>query len=285
MVKSYRIFTGAPKLSLKDALSSEAAVNEAESGWYLTCADGQSQSYHQNATFEDESEVTKSLNNKSGYKSLFHQQNTTLPFLRADDRTFNRTYDSYEGSTMLSEGSSISRFPTFNFNLDHVTSLSSLISAIPNQKHQFMKVNLLVSILEVDGPAYVTSKNKNNSEEMALLKLVIGDDGGQICKLIVWRDTAELWSGLSSNNSTMKRGDVVYFENIVFNGAATPRDASFIELTASPSHKSAAQICYRTATTAKEDMAFRPDLRLASSIPCVRRVSEIVAWLQFAGYT
>lgn len=146
-------------------------------------------------------------------RAVFHENNTTISFLRADHRTFNKTNESYEGSTMLSEGSSISRFPTFNFSLDHVTSLSSLMSAVGNRNLQFVKVNLLVSILEVDGPVYVTSKNKNNPEEMALLKLIIGDDGGQICKLIVWRETAEIWSGLSSNNSTLRRGDVVYFES------------------------------------------------------------------------
>lgn len=70
MVKSYRIFTGAPKLTSKDASFSDGVVNEAVSGCCSAYAGSQSQSYYQNTqTFEDESGVTKSLNIKSGYKS------------------------------------------------------------------------------------------------------------------------------------------------------------------------------------------------------------------------
>lgn len=113
---------------------------------------------------------------------------------------------------MLSEGSSVSRFPTFHFNLDHITNLSSLALS-HNQRPRFLKVSLLVSVLEVDGPVYITTKNKQNPEEIALLKLMISDVGGQICRLVVWRETAEMWGGLSWSDPALKRGDVVYFES------------------------------------------------------------------------
>ncbi|GJJ15857.1 hypothetical protein Clacol_010135 [Clathrus columnatus] len=263
------------------------AIGKADSEYQETQL--QSQSYFPNSvTFEDNSEESKSLRgNKSDYKSLgktvLYHNTTTISFLRMDDKTY-AINESLEGSTMLSEGSSVSRFPTFNFSLDGIAGLSSVVSTA-RQKQRFMKMNLLVGILEVDGPMYVTSKLKGNSEEMGLLKLIIGDDGGQVCRIVVWRETAELWGGLLPDGAALRRGDIVYFENIALTNTSVQKDSPLIQLVASPNHKSTAQICYRINGSTKEDMAFKPDLRLAQSIPCVRRVGEMVAWMQSTVYT
>lgn len=66
-------------------------------------------------------------------------------------------------------------------------------------------------------------------------------------------------------------------------GAFEQSDAK-LQITASPNLKSRAQICYRTLPETYEDRRLRPDLRLADSVPAVRRVGEVVGWMeQMAG--
>ena len=61
-----------------------------------------------------------------------------------------------------------------------------------------------------------------------------------------------------------------------------------LQLTASPNIKSQAQVCYRTLPDPEsyEDQKLRPDLRLADNVPAVRKVREVVIWMErMAGIT
>jgi len=63
---------------------------------------------------------------------------------------------------------------------------------------------------------------------------------------------------------------------------ASYEPSSTVTLSASPHLKSKLQICYRTMFSAPADKRFRPDLRLAESEPCVRKVAGMVRWLESA---
>lgn len=116
--------------------------------------------------------------------------------------------------TMLSEGSSISRFPAFNFSLNNVSSLPSIMhSHKPNSASS--KVTVLLGVLETEGPNYIKVKTGHYAgSEVALLKLIVGDDTGLMCKMVAWRDTAELWGGVDTDPG-LKRGDITLFESAV----------------------------------------------------------------------
>lgn len=51
-------------------------------------------------------------------------------------------------------------------------------------------------------------------------------------------------------------------------------------LTASPYLKSRLEICYRTIPYTVEDKRLRPDLRLGTSDPSVRKVAAVVRWFE-----
>jgi Shieldin complex subunit 2, first OB fold domain len=117
-------------------------------------------------------------------------------------------------TTILSEGSSISRFPTFNFSLNTVSSLSSILH-VQKPMSISSKATLLLGVLEVDGPSYVKVKTGQYAgSEVALVKFVVGYESGALCKMIAWRETAELWGGLEED-SGMKRGDIILVESMV----------------------------------------------------------------------
>ncbi|RXW23097.1 hypothetical protein EST38_g2780 [Candolleomyces aberdarensis] len=187
--------------------------------------------------------------------------------------------------------SSIARFPTFHFNIHTLASLSFHGPGAPHNnrgpgpnmlnKSSARKVNLLLAILEVDGPETITiKKGPDAGKQVALLKMILGDEKGGVGKLSAWREVAEVWSGMNSGRSSMacKRGDVVYLENVLLD-ASDP--ASSPLLTASPNLKSALTICYRTMPyNVQEDHVFRSDLRLGESDPCVRKVAAVVRWFE-----
>ncbi|KAH9009659.1 hypothetical protein EDB84DRAFT_1591031 [Lactarius hengduanensis] len=178
------------------------------------------------------------------------------------------TQDSY----CYSDTSSIARFPEFQFSL---SALSALASANGN-------VCLLLTVLEVDGPDDVTvRRGPDTGRVISVLRLILGDETSTICKLTAWREIAETWGG-ATQAVGMRRGDVVYFENIM---ATTARDdgvAPTLALTASPNLRSRAEICYRTMPriSVPADLRLRPDLRLGTSDAAVRRVAAVVTWFE-----
>ncbi|KAG8931238.1 hypothetical protein FRC02_003012 [Tulasnella sp. 418] len=177
-----------------------------------------------------------------------------------------------ESNDMSGEGDSIGRFPTFHFSLHKLSSLGTVLKA-PVRRKERKIVSLLVAVLEVDGPVSITTRA---GVEMALLKLVVGDEAGAIAKITVWRETAEQWGGSEYGEGGLKRGDVVLLENIAVNYAppAPPN------LSASPTEKSTHTICYRTLPTLASDRQYRPDLRLGITDSAIRKVSIVVDWME-----
>lgn len=79
-------------------------------------------------------------------------------------------------------------------------------------------VNILVAILEVDGPNTVTIKNgPGQGSEVSVLKLVVSDESNSIFKLTAWREVAEHWgyhpAASASQHVQPRRGDIVYIES------------------------------------------------------------------------
>ncbi|KAJ3494012.1 hypothetical protein NLJ89_g10899 [Agrocybe chaxingu] len=191
---------------------------------------------------------------------------------------------SYQESRSISDANaSIARFPSFHFNLNSLTPLSSLSSnaknklgpALPTAKTQ-RKVNLLVAILEVEGPDTIrVKKGVDAGKEVSVLKLILGEEDGSVGKLTAWREVAEEWGG-AGKKVGVKRGDVVHFENVM----ATCDPASSTTFSASPYLKSAFTICYRAMPYTHEDGRLRPDLRLGASVPSVRKVAAVVRWFE-----
>lgn len=116
-------------------------------------------------------------------------------------------------------------FPTFIINLHTLSPLSPLIStasktrASSNTGKWSQKVNLLVAVLEVDGPdAVLIKKGPDAGKEVGILKLILGDESGAVCKLTAWRETADQWGGVFYEDGSMttatsegvQRGDIVY---------------------------------------------------------------------------
>jgi hypothetical protein len=75
-------------------------------------------------------------------------------------------------------------------------------------------VNLLVAALEVDGPDMVKIKNGPDAgKEVAVLRMIVGDEEGRVGKITAWRDVAETWGGIVEGTVRVKRGDVILIES------------------------------------------------------------------------
>ncbi|KIK91245.1 hypothetical protein PAXRUDRAFT_831004 [Paxillus rubicundulus Ve08.2h10] len=174
-----------------------------------------------------------------------------------------------------SDASSIARFPNFQFSLHKVTPLSSLYVASRSGKGS-RKVNVLLAVLEVEGPDSIRiKKGVDAGKEVAILKMILGEEEGLICKLTAWREIAEAWGGFGPSPG-LKRGDILYLENIMANWEA----GSSITLTASPYNKPSTEICYRTMPYTHEDNRLRPDLRLGQSDAAVKKIAALVRWFE-----
>ncbi|KAI0829741.1 hypothetical protein BC628DRAFT_1063783 [Trametes gibbosa] len=196
----------------------------------------------------------------------------------------------------FSDASSIAQLPAFHFSLHNLTPLGTLINQahaartstrrVPLQKASH-KVSLLAAVLEVDGPDTIRiKKGPDAGKEISLLKLILGDESGGICKLAAWRETAEDWAGLNPDAPApgIKKGDIVLLENVLVSwepeAAGTAAASIPISLSASPQLKPKLEICYRTLPSALHDARFRPDLRLGLSDAAVRKVASVVAWFE-----
>ncbi|KAH7889173.1 hypothetical protein F5I97DRAFT_1940613 [Phlebopus sp. FC_14] len=207
-------------------------------------------------------------------------------FLRPSESQPHGTYETQETvSYAYSDASSIARFPNFQFSLHKITSLSSLYVAAKSSKGS-RKVNLLLAALEVEGPDTIRiKKGIDAGKEVAILKMILGDGEGSICRLTAWRDTAETWGGGYGRTPPLKRGDILYLESTFF-FHESHRPGSSITLTASPYNKPTTEICYRTMPYTQEDRRLRPDLRLGQSDAAVKKVATLVKWFEdMAGLT
>lgn len=112
-----------------------------------------------------------------------------------------------------SDASSIGRFPFFSFSLHSLTSLS-VLSALSKSRKGSRKAAILVATLEVDGPDSITiKKGADAGKQVSLLKMILGDEDGNVCKLAAWRDVADVWGG-NTISPAVKRGDICLIESM-----------------------------------------------------------------------
>jgi len=109
--------------------------------------------------------------------------------------------------TRDSSDASIVRLPTFGIPMNRLASLRQMMQPRPlREMSGSAKVSVLAGILDIDGPAHVQiKKGVDAGLEVALLKILMGDEDGGICRLTAWRELAEEWAWVLS------RGDVVLF--------------------------------------------------------------------------
>src|SRR5271163_591755 len=92
-----------------------------------------------------------------------------------------------------------------------LTSLSALPKLMKNRSSYpgKGKINALLVALEVEGPDEITiKKGPDAGKRVSILKMILGDEDGSICKLTAWREVAELWGGVDSAPGA-KRGDIL----------------------------------------------------------------------------
>lgn len=132
-------------------------------------------------------------------------------FLSVSASRFLETQETQEtASYNYSDASSIGRFPSFNFSLHSLTSLSALTAA-PKSPRKFA---VLVAALEVEGPDTITiKKGADAGKQVSLLKMILGDEEGTVCKLTAWRQIADLWGG-NDDLPAVKRGDILFIESV-----------------------------------------------------------------------
>jgi hypothetical protein len=104
--------------------------------------------------------------------------------------------------------------PAFHFNPHTIISLYGLTSAAAaSHSKGSRKVNLLVAVLESEGPdAIRIRKGPEAGKEITLLKLVVADGDGGIAKVAAWREVAEQWGG-SNRSPCVRRGDIILLES------------------------------------------------------------------------
>ncbi|KAG2747662.1 hypothetical protein P692DRAFT_20574627 [Suillus brevipes Sb2] len=294
----YRVFLGAPSISdlKKDpavtytwktveppsAAATQALVYPPAT---LEAASRRISLLYQNIIFDESNEEGSDEERSEGSQLLMNEQTTviTWPATPADTTgvpSFLRTSQSQEESELLeptqettsvsySDASSIARFPHFQISLHKVSSLASLYS---ERIARGRKVNVLLATLEVEGPDTVhVKKGPDAGKEVSVLKMILGDEDGSVCKLTAWREVADAWGALG-----VKRGDIIYLEHL----AATCEPGSSIVLTASPYNKPTAEICFRTMPYTRDDTRLRPDLRLGNSDAAVKKVAALAQWFE-----
>jgi hypothetical protein len=112
-----------------------------------------------------------------------------------------------------SDASSIGRFPSFNFSLHSLTSLA-ILSALSRSGKGSCKVSILAAVFEVEGPDTITiKKGMDAGKQISLLKMILGDEGGDVCKLTAWRDVADSWGG-NLTAPAVKKGDICFVESM-----------------------------------------------------------------------
>lgn len=303
MMTHFRVFLGAPSVSdlKKDPASSytwktieppSAEVSQAllYPPATLEAASRRVSLLYQNVIFDDSDEDSEGFDQIAWHERsqlLMNEQTTviTWPPTPVADTTgvpsFLRTSQSQSAldqtqettSVSYSDASSIARFPHFQISLHKVSSLASLYR---ENIARGRKVNMLLATLEVEGPDTVrVKKGMDAGKEVSVLRMILGDEDGSVCKLTAWRDVADAWGALG-----VKRGDIIYLENL----APTREPGSSITLTASPYNKPTAEICFRTMPYTREDNRLRPDLRLGKSDAAVKKVAALAQWFeQMAG--
>ena len=130
------------------------------------------------------------------------------------DSTMEETQET--ASHEYSDTSSIGRFPHFSFNLHTLRLVKTLVEMAKSSRTKgSLKVNVLMAVLEVEGPDVVTiRKGQHAGNQTSILKIVVGDGDGNILKLTAWRDVAETWGIGTDRQPPIRRGDIVLFQSV-----------------------------------------------------------------------
>ncbi|KAF7331522.1 hypothetical protein MKEN_00031100 [Mycena kentingensis (nom. inval.)] len=196
-----------------------------------------------------------------------------FPESQWNTQMFAETLNLSDSGDNLGASDSIARFPEFHLSLNALTPLAALANA-PGKGST--KASFLLAVLEVDGPDTITfKKGKDAGKESFVLKMILGDEEGNVCKLTAWREVAQDWGGCGEQTAA-KRGDVILLTDVM----AAYEPATAVTLTASPWQKPKMEICYRTMPYTHEDRRLRPDLRLGASDASVRKVAAVVRWFE-----
>jgi hypothetical protein len=120
-----------------------------------------------------------------------------------------QSVDSYEASG-YSDGSSLGRLPLFHFSLNALTTLATVRGFAAAAKGKGGgRATLLLAVLEADGPDTVTLKQgPDRGREVAVMRLLCGDEDGEVAKITAWRESAEEMGGAGA-----KRGDIIHVES------------------------------------------------------------------------
>ncbi|KAJ7031113.1 hypothetical protein C8F04DRAFT_708057 [Mycena alexandri] len=221
----------------------------------------------------DESESEDGKSESEDGKSVPSFLNVSKSMAQTDALLESQFETQESQSYNYSDASSIARFPAFHFSLNALTSLTSLAKS---RVKGTQKVTLLLAVLEVDGPdSFVFKKGKDAGKESFVLKMILGDEDGNVCKLTAWREVAQDWGGCGDEIGA-KRGDILLLTDVM----AAFEPAAAVTLTASPWQKPKLEICYRTMPYTHEDQPLRPDLRLGASDASVRKVAAVVRWFE-----
>ena len=115
-----------------------------------------------------------------------------------------------------SDTSSIGRFPHFSFNLHTLRLVKALVEMAKSSRTKgSLKVNVLMAVLEVEGPDAVTiRKGPHAGNQASILKMILGDGDGNILKLTAWRGVAEMWGIGMDIQLPIRRGDIVLFQSV-----------------------------------------------------------------------
>ncbi|CAE7161482.1 unnamed protein product [Rhizoctonia solani] len=165
----------------------------------------QSQTPTQPETFLQTSALIGQESNRTDSITSISTTSTLVETESFPTRTFRmtNTLPDSQSQSISSASSSIAHFPTFHFSLRTLTPLR--VALTPTGRGS-VKANLLVAVMEVDGPDMITTKA---GQETHMLKLVIGDDEGAAGKITVWGETALEWAG-ARKMMGLRRGDIVY---------------------------------------------------------------------------
>lgn len=140
---------------------------------------------------------------------------TAPSFLNAPVSRLQSFYDTQDSASYnYSDASSIARFPAFHFSLHSLTSISALCAfAKSGPGKGSKKASVVLAALEVEGPDTIRVKRGPDAgKDVSILKMIMGDEEGTICKLTAWREVADAWGG-SGSSPRVKRGDIVFMES------------------------------------------------------------------------
>lgn len=131
--------------------------------------------------------------------------------------------DSYARSGEYSSDPSVTRFPVFHFPLHSLVPLAALeyggtvtYPGIPSNQGNKRRVDLLVAVFEIEGPDTIRIKRGVDAgKEVSVLKVIVSEPSGTVCRLTAWREVADRWGGnySDSGEASLKRGDIVHLQS------------------------------------------------------------------------